>query len=305
MTEQPRVSVIMSVLNGEAFLRQAIDSVLGQTFRDFEFIVIDNASSDRTAAILDGYHDDRIVRLCNGEVCSLTYSLNRGLRSARGEYVARLDADDLAAPDRLARQTAYLDAHQDAILVASHLRIIDAAGRVMGHFRAPADHVHIYDQLAYRNPIGHSAVMFRRAPVLALGGYPASYVFAQDLALWVALARQHARFGMIAEPLGDNREHGKRATFSSALALARHRESIEIFEAAQQLPSLSKTARRLGRMNLARLHCFLAGALLRSGAAASASVELARGVRLAPLFCVRRVLAGRWRTALPGAEANL
>ena len=72
MTEQPRVSVIMSVLNGEAFLRQAIDSVLGQTFRDFEFIVIDNASSDRTAAILDGYHDDRIVRLCNGEVCSLS-----------------------------------------------------------------------------------------------------------------------------------------------------------------------------------------------------------------------------------------
>jgi glycosyltransferase involved in cell wall biosynthesis len=299
----PRVSVLMSVLNGAAFLRPAIDSVLGQTFRDFEFIIIDNASNDGTAAILDGCHDERMVRLHNDEVRSLTQSLNRGLEIARGEYIARLDADDLAAPERLARQVAFLDAHPDVMLVASHLRIIDENDRVIGHFTSPTEHSGLYDDLAYRNPIGHSAAMFRRAPVLALGSYPPNYVFAQDLALWVTLAQQHARFGMVDALLGDNREHSRRTTLSAPMALLRHRESIRIFESAQRLPRLSQAARRLGRMNLARLHCLLAGALLRSGDIAAAGLELAHGFRLAPVFCVRRALAGRWRTAFPDGRA--
>jgi hypothetical protein len=144
--------------------------------------------------------------------------------------------------------------------------------------------------------------MFRRAPVQAAGGYPTEYVFAQDLALWVRLA-QRGRLGMIDDLLGDNREHGRRTTLSPAMALPRHRESIAIFERAQQLPQLSARARRLGRINLARLHCMLAGALLKSGNAMEASVELARGIRLAPLFCFRRAVAGRWRTALQGGGA--
>ena len=199
MTSLPRVSVIMSVLNGEAFLRPAVESILGQTFRDFEFIVIDNASSDGTAGILDGYRDDRIVRLRNDDIRTLTQSLNRGLHAARGEYVARLDADDLAASERLGRQVAFLDANPDVVLVASHLRIIDETDRVIGHFRSPSEEAALYDDLAYRNPIGHSAAMFRRAPVLALGGYPPAYVFAQDLALWVMLAQRHARFAQPAD----------------------------------------------------------------------------------------------------------
>jgi glycosyltransferase involved in cell wall biosynthesis len=294
----PRVSVIMSVLNGEKFLRPAIDSILGQTFAYFEFIVIDNASRDGTAAILDSYADGRIVRLRNDEVLSLTASLNKGLNVARGELVARLDADDLAAPQRLARQVAFMDAHPDVVLVASQLRIIDETDRVIGYFRSPTRHEDLYDELAFRNPIGHSAAMFRRAAVLALGGYPSAYVFAQDLALWVMLVR-HGRFGLIDELLGDNREHSRRTTFSPALALLRHRESIDIFQNALRLPSLSARARRLGRINLARLHCLLSGALLKSGAVVAGLTELAHGLRLAPLFCMRRALAGRWRTALP------
>ncbi len=304
MTSVPKVSVLMSVLNGEAFLRPAVESILGQTFRDFEFIIIDNASSDGTAAILDGYRDSRIVRLRNDNVLSLTQSLNRGLQSARGEYVARLDADDVAAPERFARQVAFLGADPDMVLVAGFLRIIDETDRTIGQFTPPAGVDEVYDALAYCNPVGHSAVMFRRAPVVALGGYPTTYVFAQDLALWVMLAH-HGRFGMIADVLGDNREHSRRTTLSPAMALTRHRESIAIFERAQQLPRLSAEARRLGRMNLARLHCLLAGALLKSGDPTAAAAELAHGIRLAPLFCFRRALAGRWRTALPaGPTAN-
>jgi glycosyltransferase involved in cell wall biosynthesis len=298
MSAAPKLSVLMSILNGEAFLRPAIDSILGQSFRDFEFIVIDNASSDATAAILDSYDDPRIVRLRNDTVLSLTQSLNKGLQRARGEYVARMDADDIAAADRFVRQIEFLDSHPDVLLVASHVRLIDRYGDAFAYIERPTDPDELYNALAYCNPFAHSSAMFRHAPVAVIGGYPTAYVFAQDLALWVKLA-QPGRFGMIGEALVDMREHRGRATFSAPLALLRHRESITIFEAAQRLPGLSENARRLGRINLARIHCLLAGALLTSGNIAGAMVELARGVRLAPLFCLRRAVAGRWRTALP------
>ena len=141
----------------------------------------------------------------------------------------------------------------------------------------------------------------RRAAVIALGGYPAEFAFAQDLALWLKLA-QPGRLGMVGEPLVDMREHRGQTTFSAGLTLRRHRESITIFESAQRLPGLSERAKRLGRMNLARIHCLLAGALLASGNATGALLELARGLRLAPVFCIQRAMAGRWRTALPGAQ---
>jgi glycosyltransferase involved in cell wall biosynthesis len=299
----PRVSVLMSVLNGETYLRPAVESILNQTFRDFEFIIIDNASRDGTAAILDTYTDDRIRRLRNDEVLSLTRSLNKGLQMACGEYVARMDADDIAVSSRLARQVAFLDVNPDALLVASHVRLIDGNSEVFAYVDRPTDSAALYDAFAYSNPIAHSAAMFRRAPIAEMGGYPSQYVFAQDLALWLKFARP-GRIGMIGEALVDVREHRGQATFSPELALLRHREAIAIWEAAQKLPALSRSARRRGRMNLARVHCQLAGALLASGKSTEALGELAHGVYLAPLFCVRRALAGRWRTALPGHPAD-
>jgi glycosyltransferase involved in cell wall biosynthesis len=299
----PRVSVLMSVLNGEAFLRPAVESILGQTFRDFEFIVIDNASTDGTAAILDSYPDERIVRLRNDSVLSLTQSLNKGLQSVRAPYVARMDADDIAVPVRLARQVAFLDAHPDALLVASYVRLIDRNGDVFANIERPTDPIELYNALAYCNPFAHSATMFRQSPVAAVGGYPSQYMFAQDLALWLKLA-ERGQLGMIGEVLVDVREHRGQTTFSSELALLRHRESIAIWQAAQQLPRLSQNARNLGRMNLARLHCFLAGALLTSGNIPEALLELGRGISLAPLYCLRRATAGRWRTALPIARSG-
>ena len=124
----PRVSVIMSVLNGAEFLRPAVASILNQTFTDFEFIIIDNASTDATADILDSYRDPRIVRVRNGNILTLTESLNKGLVLARGVYVARQDADDISAPARLERQLAILDTQPDALLVGTHARMIDETG---------------------------------------------------------------------------------------------------------------------------------------------------------------------------------
>jgi glycosyltransferase involved in cell wall biosynthesis len=298
----PKVSVLMSVLNGQEFLRPAVESVLAQTFGDFEFIIIDNASRDETPAILDSYRDKRIVRLRNDEVLSLTQSLNKGLEVARGSYVARLDADDVALPARLARQVEFLDCNPDVVLVGSGVRVIDERGRVTGHIDPPSTSADIYNALAYSNPFVHSASMFRRTAAIAFNGYPEAYVYAQDLALWLKLA-QRGRLGMVTESLVDLREHGRQATQSPHLAITRNREMIEIFSTAQQLPGLSSEARRRGRIHLATLHCLLAGALLSSGHLPSAAAELLRGLYLAPIFCTRRALAGRWRVALPKSHA--
>ncbi|MGZ5867109.1 MAG: glycosyltransferase [Xanthobacteraceae bacterium] len=294
----PKVSVLMSVLNGREFLRPAVESVLNQSFTDFEFIIIDNASRDDTASILDLYHDQRIVRVRNEQTVSLTKSLNKGLRIARGEYIARLDADDVAASARFFRQASFLDAHPDVLLIGTHARTIDETGQVIGQVTPPADPADLYDALAYSNPFLHSSVMFRRLPATELGGYPETYIYAQDLALWLKLA-QLGRLGMIPELLIDSREHKRQATQSRDLAITRHRETIAIFNSAQQLAGLSDEARRRGRLYLATLHCLLGGALLSSRQLPSAFVELSRGLSLAPVFCVKRALAGRWRVAFP------
>src|SRR5271166_2377068 len=158
----PKVSVVMSVLNGEAFLRAAVDSILGQSFDDLELIVIDNASTDGTAHVLDSYADHRLVRMRNDEVLTLTESLNLGLKTARGGYVARLDADDVAVSERLARQVALLESRPDVVAVASHVRYIDQNGKVIGAYNPPTDPIELYNTFAYENPFQHSSVMFRR-----------------------------------------------------------------------------------------------------------------------------------------------
>lgn len=298
----PKISVLMSVLNGQEFLRPAVESVLSQTLTDFEFIVIDNASRDDTPAILDSYRDTRIVRVRNDRVLSLTQSLNKGLQVACGAYVARLDADDVAAPARLMKQAELLDRDQHVLLVGSAVRVINEAGQVIGQINPPTAQADLYNALAYSNPIVHSTAMYRRDAVRALGGYPETWVYAQDLALWLKVA-ERGKIAMVPELLVDLREHSRQATQSPDLAVTRNREMIAIFGSAQQLPGLSHDAKRRGRLHLATLHCLLAGALVASGRLPSAIGELLHGLYLAPVFCTRRALAGRWRVALPKAHA--
>jgi glycosyltransferase involved in cell wall biosynthesis len=281
----PKVSVLMSVLNGEEFLRPAVQSILDQSFTDFEFIIVDNASTDATAKILDGYLDARIVRLCNDRVLSLAESLNKGLAFARGGYVARQDADDISAPDRLSRQVDFLNANTDVTLVGTHVRMIDEAGKVFAQFNPPTDPRALYDQLASENPFAHSSCMFRRAEALAVGGYPSRYVFAQDFALWLLLS-QKGKLGMVGEPLLDLREHRGQTTRAPAYRVLRHVESVEILRNAQSLSGMSRDALRRGRIHLARLYGVLGRDLFLSGRYMSAVFALARGIMISPALYV-------------------
>ena len=183
--DAPRVSVVMAVHDGEPFLRAALDSVLAQTFRDFELIVVDDGSTDGSASIVRGLGDPRVRLVSNERNLGLAPSLNRGVAAARGELIARLDADDLALPERLARQVAHMDAHPDVGLLGSWYVEMPADGTPGATRRLPTEHWDLRWHLCLTCPFVHSTVLWRRALVAErVGGYDETLVFSEDYDLW-------------------------------------------------------------------------------------------------------------------------
>ena len=187
----PMLSVIMSVFNGAKYLYETVDSILCQTCSDFEFIIIDDGSTDQSYIILKNYakKDNRIILVRNENNIGLTSSLNHGLSMARGEYIARMDADDFSLPGRLEAQVAYLHANPEIGVLSVAARLIDSFG-VLGHeIIFPADHTMLQWRMCFfENPIIHPGVMFRKKLVLAVGGYSEDFPAAEDYHLWYQLS---------------------------------------------------------------------------------------------------------------------
>jgi len=184
----PAVSVLVSVHNEEAFVGEAIRSVLAQTLADLELLVVDDGSTDGTPAILAAVQDPRLTIVRHARR-GLTPSLNRALGLARAPLAARLDADDVALPERLARQRAFLDAHPEVGVLGTAAREVDAAGREVGRMDPPTEDRAIRRALIRGNPFVHSSVMVRTALLRAAGGYDERVPVAQDYELWMRLGR--------------------------------------------------------------------------------------------------------------------
>ncbi len=188
----PRISVAMSVYNGERFLIPAVESVLAQTFADFEFLIVDDGSSDATPEILRNYaaRDSRVRPIIH-ENRGLIASLNELLAQARAPIVARMDADDVCLPDRFQRQYDFLGSHPDYGVVGALAQDIDEHDadwpcKAPPH---PSTHEAFLEAIANEAPLMcHPAVMFRRDIVLAVGGYHAGFRHCEDLDLWLRLA---------------------------------------------------------------------------------------------------------------------
>ena len=195
----PAVSVLMGVRNGAPHVREAVQSVLSQTMADLELIVVDDDSTDATPGILASFRDPRlrIVRRARG---GLTPALAAALGLSRAPLLARLDADDLALPERLERQLVFLAAHPDVGLVGTAAREVDASGREVAIARPPADDAEIRRVLIRRNPFVHSSVVMRRAAVEQAGGYDETFPVAQDYDLWMRMSRV-TRMANLPEPL--------------------------------------------------------------------------------------------------------
>lgn len=190
ISSKPKVTVLMSVFNGEKYLNEAVDSILAQTFKDFEFLIIDDASTDRTPEILRSYGDPRIRIITNEENLGLTKSLNKGLALTRGEYIARMDADDISHPKRLERQVNYLDENPEIGILGTNVQYIDESGKPYKILRWPEKDALIKWSLCFFNPIAHPTVMVRLDLIKKIAGYDESIVYAQDYDLWVRLSSE-------------------------------------------------------------------------------------------------------------------
>jgi glycosyltransferase involved in cell wall biosynthesis len=183
----PTVSVILSVYNGANFLSEAVDSVLRQTLPDFEFVIVDDASTDDTASFLASIADRRVRIIRNPVNLGLTCSLNLALREARGRYVARLDHDDVALPNRLEKQKVFLDDNPDVCLVGSWAEYIDAFGKSKGVWKTPTSPESVARDMLRGNCFIHPSAMFRRDAVENVGGYNETLRYSQDYDLWLRM----------------------------------------------------------------------------------------------------------------------
>ena len=186
--KSPKVTVLMPVYNGEKYLHEAIKSILNQTFMDFEFIIIHDPSTDRTAEILQSYHDPRIKIINNEKNIGLTRSLNKGLKIARGEYIARMDADDVSIPERLEKEVNFLNQNRNIGLVGTYYLLINENGNVLHAVRPLTDDRELKEKLFIENQFGHGSVMFRRECIEKVGFYREEIEPAEDHDLWLRIA---------------------------------------------------------------------------------------------------------------------
>ncbi len=186
----PKVTVLMAVYNGELYLRETIESILAQGFPDFEFLIINDGSTDSTQEIIQSYDDPRIRLINNEHNLGLTRSLNKGLELAKGEFIARQDGDDISEPERLAKQVAFLETHPEVALVGTWYKEIDAQGNLIRECNLPCDCTQIRWYLLFYCQFVHSAVMLRKSTVLEkIGFYNEALSYSMDYELWLRIAR--------------------------------------------------------------------------------------------------------------------
>jgi hypothetical protein len=183
--KRAKVTVLMAVHNGECYLQDAMESILRQSFCDFEFIIVDDASTDRTRELVLSVNDARIRLIENREKLGQTRSLNRGLELASGEFVARQE------PERLAKQAAFLETHHELALLGTWYKKVDAKGTALGLREVPCKWLEIRWALMFFCPFVHSSVMLRKTAVLEkVGVYNEAFTYAQDYELWSRIAAQ-------------------------------------------------------------------------------------------------------------------
>jgi len=186
----PTVSVLLPVYNAEPYLRAAVESVLSQTFVDYELLAFDDGSTDGSLAILREYEaKDSRVRIFSRDNRGLVPTLNELIVLARGRYLARMDADDISRPQRFEKQVMFLDSNPDYVLIGGWVERMSAAGQPIGVYRSPCSHEKIdADHLRGHLSICHASTMFRPAAVIKAGCYRDEFRDAEDLDLWLRLA---------------------------------------------------------------------------------------------------------------------
>jgi glycosyltransferase involved in cell wall biosynthesis len=212
---RPAISVVMPTYNARPFVGLAVESILAQTFEDFEFVIVDDGSTDGSTDVLREYaaRDSRIRLLRNDVNLDFVRSRNSGIAASRGSFIANMDSDDIALPDRLSAQYAFMRANPEVGVCGAAVILIDADGRDVGIRRYRADDGGLRARLFLFNPFAQPVTMIRKDALDAVGLYDPDLVLADDLDLWFRIGR-HYRFANLDAPLLKYRVHPGSATGS-------------------------------------------------------------------------------------------
>ena len=206
----PKISVIMPAYNAEKYIAEAMDSILNQTFRDFEFIILNDCSKDRTEEIILSYDDPRIVYVKNEENMGVARTLNRGLDMAKGEYIARMDADDISLPERFEKQVAYLDANADIAVLGTNIELFtDKKSLGFREFSHNPELMAL--DMFFSCGVAHPSVMMRTNVIQNLGGYAPEFNGLEDYELWCRVL-EHYNITTLPDILLQYRIHGNQVT---------------------------------------------------------------------------------------------
>ena len=269
----PKISVVMPVYNGEKYLREAIESILSQTYTDFEFIIINDASSDSTEEIIKSYDDNRIVYLKNEQNLGVAGTLNRGLDTAKGEYIARMDADDISLPQRFEKQVEFMDKHQNVGVCGSHIRIFEDDGSEKTFIYSQSDAELRVDML-FNCPFAHPAVMIRK---FILDNYNILYNLeyekAEDYRMWYDIMSVSSGYN-IQQQLLRYRHHQKQVTKvnadEQAIAVTKMRKimydtlNVDTQEYLELFSRICNGERVFNESEYAKIRCWMSKALAAS-----------------------------------------
>ena len=205
----PPITVLMTVFNGGQYLKKSIQSILDQTYKDFELLTIDDASTDNSLETIKSFHDDRIRLSSNKENIGQSKSLNIGLKLAKGKYVARIDADDIAFPQWLEEQYAFIESYPGYSVVSTNALVIDECNRIRRIYRSPISQEDIVLRSFTFSPINHVGCIFNKKIVLDNGGYVEEYKIAADYGLWSKLIRNNCKITSLKTILVAIRAHSR------------------------------------------------------------------------------------------------
>ena len=250
MASKPRISVLMTIYNAELYLGESINSLLAQTFTDWELIAIENGSEDSSSKVLEAFNDPRIKIFSFPDNIGRTHALRYAFEQVEGDLIAILDADDIAHPRRFEKEVKVLDDNPGILLVSSWAEYIDTDSQRFDTWEPPTDSNEIYECLGWMNPIIHSSVMFRYQAALDIGGYPEEFKYGQDFALFLRLARK-GNFSILDEYLCQLRVLKSSMTRSGEYSLIVAKEKLELSEVAGKVLDLSSKSKRLNRRRIA------------------------------------------------------
>lgn len=206
MNGNGRISILMPVFNGERYLQETLDSLYAQTFQDFEIVIVDDGSSDSTASIIHAQKDERIRYYVNEKNQGIVYTLNRGLTLCNGKYIARMDADDLAMPERFQLQWDYMESNEDVVLLGTSINKFSESYSFMD--KRGGDDTQIRAKLVFDTAINHPSAIFRNDTIKNNNlKYPFEYPHAEDYAFWYALSK-YGKIANLNEVLIRYRMHG-------------------------------------------------------------------------------------------------